>query len=191
MKTLIKFKINPLESVMKTLNLEQFNQLIALAQLKLRLKRELRFINSTSGMTTDDWHEAELLSISDRTGNKGILLLAPDNDIFVVPYELSRGIVNRQTGRAQPIICDFCRTWQSGTNAASVSFRKNRQSLNSVGFLCCGDLACSQHVRSKTHVSCVSRAQLPESLTNEQRIDRLKGRLRQIIVDLDLKPLIA
>lgn len=174
---------------MKALNLEQFNQLIAEAQLKPRQKRELRFINSTSAMTAEDWHEAELLGITDRTGNKGILLLAPDDDIYVLPYELSRGIGNRQTGRAQPIICDFCRTWQGGSNAGSISFRKDKQSLNSVGFLCCGDLACSQHVRTKTSASRTSRAQLHEDLTNEQRVERLKGRLRKIIADLGLAPI--
>lgn len=174
---------------MKALDLEQFNQLIARAQLKPRLKRELRFINSTSTMTAEDWLEAELLSITDRTGNKGVLLLSPDDDIYVLPYELSRGIANRQTGRAQPIICDFCRTWQAGNSAGSISFRKDKQSLNSVGFLCCGDLACSQHVRSKTNASRTSRAQLREDLTNEQRVERLKGRLRQIIADLGLEPI--
>lgn len=173
---------------MKALNLEEFNQLIARAQLKPRLKRELRFINSTSAMTDVDWHEAELVSITDRTGNKGVLLLAPDENIYVLPYELSRGIVNRQTGRAQPIICDFCRTWQNGSNAGSITFRKNRQSLNSTGFLCCADLACSQHARSKTNSSRVSRAQLREDLTDEQRIERLKGRLSQLIADLQLEP---
>lgn len=173
---------------MKALNLEQFNQLIAKVQLKPRLKRELRFVNSTATMTAEDWHEAEILSITDRTGNKGVLLLAPSDDMYILPYELSRGIANRQTGRAQPIICDFCRTWQNGSNAGSITFRKDRQSLNSISFLCCADLACSQHVRSKTNSSRISRAQLREDLTDEQRIERLKGRLSQLIADLQLEP---
>jgi FBP C-terminal treble-clef zinc-finger len=173
---------------MKALNVEQFNQLIAEVQIKPRLKRELRFVNSTSTMTTEDWHEAELLSITDRTYNKGVLLLAPDEDFYIIPYELSRGLANRQTGRAQPIICDFCRTWRAGSGAGSISFRKDKQSLNSVGFLCCADLACSKHVRTKTSASITSRAQLREDLTNEQRVERLKGRLRQIIADLQLEP---
>lgn len=174
---------------MKALNLEQFNQLIAEAQLKPRLKRELRFINSTAGMTAEDWREAELLPITDRTGNKGVLLLAPGDDIFVIPYELSKGIANRQTGRVQPIICDFCRTWQSGSSAGSISFQKDKQSLNSVRFLCCSDLACSQHVRGKTNASRISRAQLREDLTDKQRTKRLKSQLRQIIADLGLNPI--
>ncbi|HEX6461797.1 MAG TPA: FBP domain-containing protein [Candidatus Saccharimonadales bacterium] len=174
---------------MHALHQEQFNQLIAKVRLKPRLRRELRFINSTSRMSAEDWREAELLCISDRTGKKGVLLLAPDDDLYVIPYELLKGIANRQTGRAQPIICDFCRTWQSGSGAGNISFQKDARSLNSVGFLCCSDLACSQHVRSKTSASRASRAQLREDITNEQRIERLKSRLRQVITDLHLEPI--
>lgn len=175
---------------MKRLEQEQFNQLIAQTQIKPRLKREVRFVVSTSDMTDEDWDETELLSITDRSGNKGVLLLVPDEDIYILPYELTRGLASRQTGRAQPIICDFCRTWQAGSNVGSISFQTDKQSLNSVGFLCCADLACSKHVRTKTSVSITSRAQLRENLTNEQRIERLKNRLRQIVRDLGLEPVV-
>ncbi|HEX6258017.1 MAG TPA: FBP domain-containing protein [Candidatus Saccharimonadales bacterium] len=174
---------------MKTLSLEQFNQLIAQAELKPRIKRDLRFMQSTAGMTAGDWAETELLNITDRTGNKGVLLLEPDTDIYILAYELSRGIANSQTGRAQPIICDFCRTWQSGSGAGSISFQRNKQSLNSINFLCCADLACSQHVRNKTVTARTSRAQLREDLTTEQRVARLRNRLGQIISDFHLAPL--
>lgn len=173
---------------MKTLSQDQFNHLIAQVDIKPRLKDELRFVASTAGMTNEDWREAELLSIANKSGNGGVLLLAPEEDIFVIPYELSRGITNRQTGRAQPIICDFCRTWQAGNNAGSISFKKDKRSINSVSFLCCADLKCSQHVRGKTNASRVSKAQLREDLVNEQRVERLRTRLRQIIADLQLQP---
>lgn len=147
-------------------------------------------VAGATNMTADDWDETELLSITDRSGSKGVLLLSPDENIYVVPYELTRGIVSRQTGRAQPIICDFCRTWQAGSGAGNISFQKDKQSLNSVGFLCCADLQCSRHVRTKTSASVISRAQLREDITNEQRIERLKTRLRQIISDLQLQPVV-
>lgn len=169
---------------MKILSPEEFNQIIAQAPIKPRLKQELRFTTSVSNMTPDDWNDTELLCITDKSGNKGILLLAPDDDIFAIQYELTKNLISRQTGRGQPIICDFCRTWQSGGNAASISFKKDLRSLNSVSFLCCADLKCSQHVRGKTAASRSSKAQLRESLTNEQRINRLKNRLHQIIADL-------
>lgn len=173
---------------MKTLTQEQFNQLIAQAQIKPRLQQDLRFVASTAGMTNEDWQEAELLSIADRNGTKGVLLIVPDDDLYVLPYELSRGFASRESGRAQPVICDFCRTWQSGSGSGMISFRRNKQSLNSVGFLCCADVACSKHVRNKTNAARISRAQLREDLTNEQRVERLKTRLRQLIADLRIEP---
>lgn len=173
---------------MKTLSQEQFNHLMTQVDMKPRLKAELRFVASISDMTSDDWHEAELLGIASKSGNGGVLLLAPDDDIYAIPYELSRGITNRQTGRAQPIICDFCRTWQAGNNAGSISFKKDKRSVNSVSFLCCADLKCSQHVRGKTNASRVSKAQLREDLVNEQRVERLRTQLRQIIADLQTQP---
>jgi flavoprotein len=114
--------------------------------------------------------------------------LVPDDDIYIVPYEISKGIVSRQTGRAQPIICDFCRTWQAGSGAGNISFQKDKRSLSSVGFLCCADLQCSSHARTKTQASLISRAQLREDITNERRVERLKIRLRQIIAELQLEP---
>lgn len=174
---------------MRTITPDQFNQLIALAHIRPGLTRELHFIARTSGMSAQDWQETELMSIPTRSGNKGVLLLAPNKDMYILAYDLTKGLANRQTGRAQPIICDFCRTWQSGSGAASISFAKNRRSLDSVSFLCCADLACSQHVRSKTQASRASRAQLRENLTNEQRVGRLKKQILRIIADLDLSPI--
>ena len=172
---------------MKAFSQERFNHLVAQVDMKPRLKSELRFVSSTAGMTSEDWHEAELLGIANKSSNGGVLLLAPDEDIYAIPYELSRGLTNHQTGRAQPIICDFCRTWQAGNNAGSISFKKDKRSVNSVSFLCCADLKCSQHVRGKTNASQVSKAQLREDLVNEQRVERLRTRLRQIIVDLQIQ----
>src|SRR6185437_10684353 len=145
--------------------------------------------SSISGMNDEDWHETELLAITDRNNTKGALLIAPDDIVHAAAYEISRGIANKQTGRAQPIICDFCRTWQTGSNAGRITFQKDTRSLHSISFLCCADLKCSQHVRDKTNASHTSRAQLREDLTSEQRVTRLKERLRQILIDLSLEPI--
>ena len=172
---------------MKRLSLEEFNQLISETKIKPKLKKEIRFIASTSKMTAEDWSKRELLSVTDRGGNRGVLILAPDEDIYIVPYELSRVATNSKTGRAQPIICDLCRTWQAGSGAGSISFQKDRRSLNSIGFLCCADLSCSDHVRTKTDASRASRAQLREDLDDSQRTERFKARLRKMITDLSLE----
>ncbi len=174
---------------MKILTHEIFNRLVAEAEnIKPRLKRELRFVTSVSRMADEDWLNAELVAVTSRDGNKGVLLLSPDESVYVLPYELSRGLASRLTGRAQPIICDFCRTWQAGSGAGSISFRKDKRSINSVSFLCCADLRCSWHVRSKTNASRTSRAQLREDMTDEQRAARLMRRLQQLVLDLGLEP---
>jgi len=172
---------------MRKLTLEQFNQLVSEAHIKPRLQRELRFGPSTSQLHEDDWAATELLAITDRNGNRGVLLLAPDAQLVLLPFEITRGLTKAQTGAAQPIICDFCRTWQTGGSAASISFQKDPKSLHSVSFLCCADLACSQHVRGKTTASQASKTQLRETMTNEQRIVRLQNRLRDIIATVHPK----
>lgn len=166
---------------MQILTLGQFNHLIAATPLKPRIKRELRFVKSTQAYTDTDWNESELIAITERTDTRGVLILAPDDAIYVLPYELKRGIVSHQTGRAQPIICDFCRTWQTGSRAGSIVFTTTNRSVDTIGYLCCGDLACSRHVRSKTSAARTSRAQLREDISDGQRVARLKDRLRTII----------
>ena len=175
---------------MKVFTQEQFYAIIQQqSRIRPRLRRELRYVASTAAMTDSDWRELELLPITDRTGNKGVLFLQPDDTLYVLPYEMRRGFTSAKTGRAQPIICDFCRTWQAGSSAGSIGFQKDKQSLNSVSFLCCADLACSKHVRGKTNAALASKAQLREDLTAEQRVERLKTQLRKIIVDLKLEPI--
>jgi hypothetical protein len=174
---------------MRSINQEQFNDLIkAASNIKPRTKRELRFVASTASIGPEDWHELEIVGITDRTGTKGVLLLEPDTGIFVLPYQLSGGSPD-QTGRTQPIICDFCKTWQAGSNSGRITFHKSIRSNDSVTFLCCADLACSNHVRTKTKSSIRSRVHLRESLTNEQRVERLKDRLRMLINDMGLVPI--
>lgn len=171
---------------MKQLSLDDFTALIAQAKLKPRLKAELRFVASTVGMSVEDWHNTEFLAVTTRSAAKGVVLLSPGETIYVLPFELTKSLVDKRTGRAQPIICDFCRSWQPGSNAGSITFYKDKQSMNSVTFLCCADLQCSKHVRGLTVASKLSRAQLREDLTSEQRVERLKERLQQIAIDLDL-----
>lgn len=172
---------------MKTFSQEDFNSLLQMADIKPRLKRELKFVSSTANLA-DDWADYELVTITDRTGDRGVLLLQPGDNLYLAPYELSRRIIDSKTGRARAIICDFCYTWQPGSNAASIIFT-NKGAKHSVGFLCCGDLSCSQHVRTATKASVVSRAQLRESLNNEERIARLKSKLMIKIEQLGLQPI--
>lgn len=172
---------------MKKLSLKEFNELISLAQIKPRLKRELRFINCVENISDEEWGDRDVLSVSDRNCNNGVLLVSIKKGFYVIPYELKTGITSSATGRSQSIICDFCQTWQYGDKSASISFCKDKAS--NVSYLCCADLRCSMHVRNKTEAAHTSRAQLREDLSIEQRIERLNIRLAYIIDLLPFEPI--
>lgn len=174
---------------MRTLNQEEFSHILQQVDIKPRLKKELKFISSTSHLP-EDWSSYELVAIADRNGDKGVLLLQPEDTLYIAQYELSRRIIDSSTGRGRAIICDFCYTWQPGSNAASITFT-HTDTKHKIRFLCCGDLACSQHVRTATKASVVSRAQLREDLSDDDRIARLKAKLLKKIEHLNLKAITA
>ncbi len=164
----------------------EFDTLIAKSLLvSPRLKRELRFATSTADISDAQWENAEFIPVTDRTGTRGVLLVQPDDTVFVLPYTLKFGLTS-STGRAQAIICDLCRTWQVGVRSGSITFAKDRRASRAVSYLCCGDLLCSRHIRNQTATAKTSRSQLREDLTIEQRIERLKSRLRLIIAEVGL-----
>jgi len=171
---------------MKKLDIDTFTELLTLSPIKPRLKRELRFVTSTADLTDQQWDDRELLPIADRSGNNGVLLVSLDDDFYILPYEFKRGITSSVTGRNQSIICDFCQTWQNGSNAGSITFPKDRNST--VSYLVCGDLKCSLHVRTQTKEAHTSRAQLREDVTIEQRVTRLKRRVAGFITNLPYSP---
>lgn len=169
---------------MKKVTSAEFDTLIAESSLVgPRLKRELRFATSVAKVPNEQWDDREFIPITDRTGMRGVLLVQLDDELCVLPYELKFGLTS-STGRAQAIICDICRTWQAGTRAGSITFAKDKRASKTVSYLCCGDLLCSRHVRNQTTAAKTSRSQLREDLTSEQRIERLKSRLRLIIAEI-------
>lgn len=169
---------------MQHLTSETFSEIVSVTIVRPRLKRDLRFTAATKHLDNTQWHSTELLGISDRTGVKGVLIMQPDDTPYAVAYELTRGIASKSTGRAQPVICDFCRTWQRGSNAASITLQPDYRTGASTTFLCCADLDCSRHARTQTSASNLSRAQLREDLDDERRVARLKDRLRAIMTQL-------
>lgn len=164
---------------MRKITQELFQTLLDGASIRPRIKREVRFTTSVAHLDDEAWHRTELLPISDRAGNKGVLLMQWDEQICAVAYEISRGITS-STGKAQPIICDFCRTWQTGSRSGSITLYKPGRDAGSISFLCCADLECSKHVRNLTSAAKTSRAQLREDLDNDQRVARLTQRLQEV-----------
>jgi hypothetical protein len=169
---------------MKQLSQSEFNILMSLSTISPRLKKEVRFIKSTEHIEDNEWGLREIIPIFDRSGTKGVLIVSINGLYSLVGFERKSGIVSATTGRPQTVICDFCKTWQSGTRSGSISFTVSRD--RTVTYLCCEDLACSLHVRNLTNASKTSRSQLREDLSVEQRVDRLRSRLMQLIEALQL-----
>jgi hypothetical protein len=159
----------------KTISREEFAGLVREARIKTRLKRDLRFVPEE----ITDWELRDFLAVTNRSGSEGVLV-APLGKLYVLPFELHRRTAN-YTGRIEAIICDFCATWQRGSNSATITFYKDK---SSVSFLCCADLLCSLHVRGKTSAATLSRTQLREQISPEARIVRLHDRLERILVEI-------
>lgn len=160
---------------MKQLNKDQLEPLLKDARVKPRLIRDLKFQPDNI-----EWSDRELVAIYAKNDNEGILILSPGEGVQILPFTISRRITDKQTGRSKAVICDFCFTYQAGSNAGRVTF-PDLDGLRSTGYLCCADLQCSANVRTLTPASLRSRTQLHEDLTTEQRIERLKHKLQAII----------
>lgn len=160
---------------MKAIDREEFAELLRDTRIKPRLKRELRFVPEEIA----HWELRDFLAVTNRSGSEGVLV-APLSKLYVLPFELHKRTANRM-GRVEAIICDFCATWQRGSNSATITFYKDK---SSVSFLCCADLLCSLHVRSKTSAATLSRTQLREQVSPEARIIRLHDRLEKILAEI-------
>lgn len=171
---------------MNALTSTQFESLLAAADMKPRFKRDLKFTASTEGMDDAAWSETELFPVWNKSKNGGVLLLQPDDDIYAIPFEatVSKADV---TGKSRSVICDFCYTWRSGREGGFVTFYPDRSSDNSLSLLCCMELGCSAHVRTKTKAALKSRTQLRENMTNDDRIERLRQKLREFIARINNK----
>lgn len=154
---------------MDSISKDALTQLALQQGIKKRLIRELRYAPDTMA----NWEERDFLLATTKSGNEGILFY----EGAVISFERSARRANAK-GRVEAIICDICATWQRGSNSSIVSFHKP---TGTVSYLICGDFECSFHVRDMTDASKLSRAQLREQMSIEQRVVRLKTRLSAII----------
>ena len=174
---------------MRKLNKDEFSEIVKrTTTIKPRFKRDVRFTVSTDALNDEDWAHRELLAIHDKNKNSGILLLQPYEKLYMVSFEAGTIVRDSSSGRSKAIICDFCYTWRTGGDAGLVTFFPDSQTKNSTAQLCCIDLLCSEHVRTKTSAALMSRAQLREHLTPEARVIRLQQHLQTFIDKLQLQP---
>lgn len=148
---------------------------IANLPIKARFKRELRFVPEE----ISNWDDRDFIAVMNKAGSEGVLIAEP-GERYVAVFRLQKRTANFQ-GRTEAIICDFCATWQRGSNSAVISFKKEK---GSVSFLCCRDLLCSLHVREKTNEAKLSRTQLRETISVEDKIRRLRYRLGAILQEV-------
>lgn len=158
---------------MKIIDRPAFAELLEEARIKPRIKRDLRYIPEE----ISNWETRDFITATNKSHSEGVLI-APLERLYVAQFQLQMRKPNK-AGRVEAIICDLCATWQRGSNSAVISFLRSDRS--SVSFLCCADLDCSLHVRNMTAASKISRAQLRENNTIEQRVQRLTDKLSFIL----------
>lgn len=149
--------------------------LLRQASIPARLIKSLRFTMEAMS----DWEDRDFIAIFNKAHTEGVLI-APLDTVFAVPFQLNKRPANA-AGRIEPIVCDFCATWQQGSNSANIRFQKTHSSVN---YLVCADLQCSLHVRDKTDEAKLSRMQLREVITKEKRIERLCERLQARLIQV-------
>jgi len=171
---------------MRAITPERYDQALAASGLKKKFISELR----PKFADVDDWGQREFLAITDRSGNNGILWVDVSDAIYILPFTLSRGIIDKATGRARSVICDLCYTQHAGTAAGRLTITMPGRTGESRSVLCCGDLACSAHVRGLTTASLKSKAQLRETITADEKVQRLQRRLGELVQSLGA-PLVA
>ena len=172
---------------MKTIDSQLVKDAITQLKISKSLQRQLN-LSILADMPESYWERYELFGLPTKNNSAGILFLEPHDDLYAIAYEIN-AIPAGTTGRTKPIICDFCKTWQTGGRAGSITFRTERRSSNSISFLCCLDLACSLHVRDLTAASKSSRAQLREDITPGHRVERLRAKIASLIEKFSLEPL--
>lgn len=137
-------------------------------------KGEAKRLNVVRGLDEQPWADLELLGWRDPQSRTRAYLVAPYG-------EGVRGIVLRAsdsgTGVPRKNLCTLCLTpHAAGGVALLVAPRAGKAGQNgdSVGTYICADLQCSAYVRGR---KVTSMGRLPESLTVEQRVERLETNL--------------
>ena len=160
---------------MKIIDKNSLDALLAVSHVRPRLRRELKY-----NPQDIDWDTLDFLVVTTAAQDKGVLIVPNDAGYYVAEFDGRRRPKATGNGRIKAAICDICYTWRAGGGVTTITFPLNKGE-RSVGVMACLDLQCSHHVRGLTNAARVSRAQLPENLTVEQRVDRLNSRLHDLL----------
>lgn len=149
---------------------DELNELLKTERISKRLMRDLRYVPEEINHTD----KRDFLVVATKSDNEGVLLYEGS----LHQFELRKRGSNA-AGRVEAIICDICATWQRGTASAVITFKKSDR--HTVSHLVCADLNCSLHVRDLTDASKISRTQLREQISPDDRVIRLNKRLGELL----------
>ena len=155
---------------MHSISREEFAERIAMARIKPRLRKILRFVPEE----ITDWSSRDFLAVTDKSGNEGVLIYQDTT----VPFILSPRVA-RAGGKVSAVICDICATWRPDPESAVFTLPKGDS--RSVSYLVCADLDCSLHVRGMTDAGILSRSQIHGDITPDRRQERLRERITAIL----------
>lgn len=157
--------------------------------MKPLTEREIRasFVNCTKGealrmhvpydLHERAWEELEYFGWRDpRAPARGYLVADLDGTLQGITLRVQQATA----GSVRKSMCSLCVTTRSGGVALMVAPRAGRRGRdgNTVGTYICADLQCSACIRGKIHVG---GARVPETLSIEQRADRLVTNLADFL----------
>ena len=161
---------------MRKITQSQLEDILKKGRYNKKLLAELRL----GILDSLDWSNLDFLTLSNKSGGKGLLFYEEDDRLTVASYKIIRKTAS-QSGQNKAMICDICNTWQRGEAVGFMTIEdpSNRQRIT--GCYVCLNLECSLHIRDLTNQGLLSRTQLRENLDVASRIARLHKNLRAIL----------
>ena len=65
---------------------------------------------------SSEWNNYEIIGLRTKDRGSGVLLMELDGRLYSALYDINE-MRDQSTGLSKPIICDFCKTWQTGERA--------------------------------------------------------------------------
>ena len=147
-------------------------------------KGEAKRLHVPKDLATRPWDDLDYLGWRDpQSPARGYLVAEVDGHLTGVVLRAPE----RTVGGARKSLCSLCLTVHSGGVTLMVAPRagKSGQRGNSVGTYICSDLACSLYLRGKRETGSTG---MHETLTAEQRADRLRHNLGAFVVRVRSEP---
>ncbi|KNB49490.1 FBP domain-containing protein [Streptomyces caatingaensis] len=144
-------------------------------------KGEARRISLPRGLAELPWQDLDFLGWRDPGApDRGYLVAVRDGKALGVTLRVPQG---GPRSMAKTTICSLCLTGHPGSGVSLLAARRvgaSGREGNTVGAYMCADLACSLYLRGKK-VPEFSGPRYRESLTEEERVQRLLGNVEEFL----------